>query len=168
MDNRVYSLRPLKPEDAPRMAQMMWDEQTTRYLQIGGPSYTLETALGFIAQTKDESKHLHRAVVDDNDTYYGSISLKNIDRENKEAEYAISMHPEAQGKGIAAIATAKILELAFQELGLSRVYLNVLVENQRANKFYQKVGFHYTHSSTILFKGEEKTLNWYAATNVTD
>lgn len=168
MDNRIYTLRPLKPEDAPRMVQMMWDAQTIRYLQIGGPSYTLETALGFIGQTKDESKHLHRAVVDENDVYYGSISLKNIDRQNKEAEYAISMHPEAQGKGIAAIATAKILEIAFGEQGLDRVYLNVLADNQRANRFYQKTGFHYTHSSTMNFKGEEKTLHWYAVNRTTD
>lgn len=145
------------------MVEMMHDEQTIRYLQIGGPSYTEETARRFIAQTADESVNLHRAVVDENNVYHGSISLKNIDMEKLEAEYAISMHPDAQGKGAAAAATVQILDIAFQELGLNRVYLNVLKENERANKFYQKFGFQFTHSGSMTFHGEDKELNWYTA-----
>lgn len=156
-----YTLRPLEPKDAPRMVEMMHDENTIRYLQIGGPDYTLETALGFIHGTQDESRNLHRAVVDENDVYQGSVSLKNIDPVKKEAEYAISMHPEAQGKGAAKAASAGITDIAFRQLGLSRVYLNVLAENERANRFYQKFGFRFTHTGTMVFRGEEKKLNWY-------
>ena len=163
MDNQYYKLRALEPKDADRMYEMMQDPQTIRYLQIGGPDYTKDIALRFIGQTADESKHVHRAVVNEKDVYQGTISLKNIDREKLDAEYAISMHPEAQGKGAAKAATGLILELAFRELGLKTVYLNVLEENQRANRFYQKVGFRYTHTTTMLFHGEEKVLNWYAA-----
>ena len=161
MDNMSYSLRPLEPKDSTRMVEMMHDEGTIRYLQIGGAGYTEETALGFIERTADESKHLHRAVVDQNDVYHGSVSLKNIDLTNLEAEYAISMHPDAQGKGAAQAASAGILEIAFNQLKLKRVYLNVLAENERANRFYKKFGFRYTHSTTMSFHGEEKTLYWY-------
>lgn len=161
MNAMNYSLRPLQEKDAPRMVEMMQDAQTIRYLQIGGPDYTLETALGFIGRTKDESRHLHRAVVDENDVYQGTISLKNIDRDKEEAEYAISMHPEAQGKGAAAAGTKAIVALAFNELQLRRVYLNVLQENERANRFYQKCGFRFTHRSPFDYKGENKVLNWY-------
>ena len=157
---QTYSLRPLERKDAQRMVEMMHDALTTRYLQIGGPSYTEATALGFIESTCDESKHLHRAVVDQNDVFQGTVSLKNLDMEKKEAEYAISMHPDAQGKGAAKAASAGILELA-KALGLGRVYLNVLEENQRANRFYQKFGFRYTHTTTMDFHGESKALNWY-------
>lgn len=164
MENAYYHLRPLNSADAQRMTEMMHDGQTVRYLQIGGPGYTLDTALRFIAGAGDESVHLHRAVVDNHDVYYGSISLKNIDTARKEAEYAITMHPQAQGKGIAAVATREILRIAFEDLKLRRVYLNVLDENARANKFYQKFGFRYTHSTKMLFHGEEKLLHWYEAT----
>ena len=155
-----YSLRPLMQKDGPRMVEMMHDAVTTQYLQIGGPSYTLETALGFIAIAADEAENLHRAVVDGEDVYQGSVSLKHIDREKKEAEYAISMHPQAQGKGAAKVGSAGILELAWS-LGLKRVYLNVLAENERANRFYQKMGFRYTHDSIMNFHGEDKCLRWY-------
>lgn len=160
MAEHSYSLRPLEPQDAPRMVEMMHDGVTTRYLQIGGPDYTEDTALGFICMAADESKNLHRAVVDENDLYQGSVSLKNIDPVKKEAEYAISMHPAAQGKGAAKAASAAILELA-RQLGLKRIYLNVLAENERANRFYQKFGFRYTHDSTMNFHGEDKCLRWY-------
>ena len=158
-----YTLRPLMEKDAPRMVEMMHDALTTQYLQIGGPGYTLDTALGFICVAADESQNLHRAVVDQEDVYQGSVSLKHIDCEKKEAEYAISMHPDAQGKGAAKAASAAILELAWS-LGLKRVYLNVLAENERANRFYQKFGFRYTHDSTMNFHGEDKRLRWYEVT----
>ena len=156
-----YSLRPLQEKDAPRMVEMMQDAQTIRYLQIGGPDYTLETALGFIGRTQDESQHLHRAVVDENDVYQGTISLKNIDRDKEEAEYAISMHPEAQGKGAAMEATARILLDGFRRLKLERIYLNVLEENERANRFYEKAGFSYLETTDIQIHGAEKRLKWY-------
>lgn len=160
MEENTYSLRPLQIKDAARMVEMMHDALTTRYLQIGGPDYTEATALGFIESTRDESRHLHRAVVDENDVYQGSVSLKNLDMDKKEAEYAISMHPDAQGKGAAKAASAGILELA-KAMGLTRVYLNVLAENQRANRFYQKFGFRYTNATVMDFHGEPKDLNWY-------
>ena len=160
MEEKIYSLRPLEAKDAPRMVEMMQDALTTKYLQIGGPDYTEATALRFIASTGDETAGVHRAVVDGDDVYQGTVSLKNLDMDKKEAEYAISMHPNAQGKGAAKAASAGILALA-KELGLSRVYLNVLVENERANRFYQKFGFRYTHATVMDFHGEPKDLNWY-------
>lgn len=160
MEENTYSLRPLQTKDAARMVEMMHDALTTRYLQIGGPDYTEETALRFIASTADESGSIHRAVVDQDDVYQGTVSLKNLDMDKKEAEYAISMHPDAQGKGAAKAASAGILELA-RAAGLTRVYLNVLAENLRANRFYQKFGFRYTHTTVMDFHSEAKDLNWY-------
>lgn len=160
MTEHSFSLRPLKLKDAERMVEMMHDAQTTQYLQIGGSDYTLDTALRFIASTVDESVCVHRAVVDENDVYQGTISLKNLDMNKKEAEYAISMHPQAQGKGAAWFASAAVLELAWS-LGLKCVYLNVLERNERANRFYQKFGFQYTHSTQMNFRGSSEILHWY-------
>lgn len=159
--NQTYTLRPLLPQDAPRMEQMMRDSSTIQYLQIGGPDYTQETALRFIQIAGDSSRHLHRAVADESGLYQGTVSLKNIDRERGEAEYAISLHPDAQGKGAAAAASQGILDIAFRELGLRRVYLNVLAENSRANRFYQKFGFRLTHTTVLTLRGEHRILNWY-------
>ena len=48
---------------------------------------------------------------------------------------------EAQGTGAALFATFEILEKAFNELKLNKVYLDVLKTNKRAIAFYKKVGF---------------------------
>lgn len=159
--NNTYTLRPLLPQDAPRMTQMMRHGDTIRYLQIGGADYSEDTALRFIQTTADETRHLHRAVVDENGLYQGTVSLKNIDPERGEAEYAISLHPDAQGKGAAAAASRGILDIAFRQLGLRRVYLNVLADNARANRFYQKFGFRFTHTGVLTLRGETRNLNWY-------
>lgn len=161
MEEHSYSLRPLMEKDAQRMVEMMQDAQTTQYLQIGGPDYTLDTALRFIAGTADETCSVHRAVVDENDVYQGTISLKNLDMDKKEAEYAISMHPQAQGKGAAMAATSRILHDGFRRLKLERIYLNVLAENKRAVRFYEKAGFTYLETTDAQIHGTRKPLRWY-------
>ena len=82
---------------------------------------------------------------------------------DKNAEYAVVTRKCAQGTGIAYEATMDILEYAFEKLGLHRVYLNVLEENVRANKFYKKCGFRYegTFQDHLCIHGAYKNLNWY-------
>ena len=67
--------------------------------------------------------------------------MKNINKVDKNAEYAIVTRADAHGKGYARTASEEILKIAFEVLGLERVYLYVSVENIAANKFYQKFGF---------------------------
>lgn len=158
-------LRPLERRDAERMLEWMRDEDVTRYLTIGGSGVTLEKALGFIDSARDETVNLHRAIVDENDIYLGTVSLKRIDRHLLEAEYAISLHAEAIGRGVAKIATGGILACAFESLGLRRVYLNVMEDNQRAVKFYEKFGFRFTGTTSAVLAGQERCLRWYERLN---
>lgn len=160
-----YQLRPLQEKDASSMLEWMHDDRITKYLRIGGQDYSLEDALGFIESAKDETCSLHRAIVDENDAYQGTVSLKNINLDKKEAEYAIALQPKAQGSGAAYSATNGILRIAFEELELGRVYLNVLEENRRAVRFYEKFGFQFEKKTTLSIDGEEKALLWYEVKN---
>ena len=109
----------------------------------------------------------HLAIVDDKDEYLGTVSLKNIDKKAKDAEYAISLRSAYHGKGIGKIATRLILEYAFDELGLSRVYLNVLSDNVRAIALYEKCGFQFEREEKdcLKIKGKTVSLKWYSITN---
>ena len=156
-----FSIRPLSEKDTNRMLEWMRDADITQYLQIGGPNTTREQVLAFIHSTTDESESLHRAIVNERDEYLGTVSLKHIDRDKKEAEYAISMHPSALGTGASAEGTRLILKLAFQQLGLVRIYLYVQEENQRAVRFYKKIGFQLYDSSIGHIKNEDKNLLWF-------
>ena len=79
------------------------------------------------------------------------------------AEFAISMRAAAQGQGIAMEATKELLKIAFEEIGLQRVYLNVLSDNDRAVHLYEKCGFVYEGEfrNHIKIRGEMKSLKWY-------
>jgi len=161
MNNKKFSLRPLCLDDADRMLEWMRDPDITKYLQIGGPNTSKKSVEAFIRNSADECTNLHRAIVNQDGEYMGTISLKHIDEDKGEAEYAISMHKSALGSGAAAQASKLLMEVAFGQIGLKRVYLNVLSVNQRAVKFYEKFGFQYTHVSSLRINGVDMELRWY-------
>lgn len=161
-------LRPLESKDAPGMMEWMTDPTITCFFRFDSSKITMESCLSFIADALQTSSNKHFAIVDEEDAYLGTISLKNIDTEKRSAEYAISTRKCVHGTGAAMHATQKILELAFTELNLERVYLNVLAENKRANQFYKKAGFHfeYCEEDAVEIKNEWKTLNWYTISQI--
>lgn len=72
----------------------------------------------------------------------GTVFIKNIDRINLKGEYGIFIgESDARGKGFALKATVKILQHAFEELKLNRIYLTVFSDNLAAINVYQKAGF---------------------------
>ncbi len=124
------------------MLEWMHDPEINQVFAAPFATFTLEKVLAFIKSAgESQDNNLHLACVDENDTYLGTISLKNIDKENENAEYAISFRKSAHGTGASRYATQEILRIAFEELKLEKVYLYVLSINPRANRFYQKVGF---------------------------
>lgn len=72
----------------------------------------------------------------------GTIFIKNIDYKNRKGELGIFIGEEiARGKGLAKYAVKCILEKAFNELQLHRVYLSVIEDNIPAIKTYLEQGF---------------------------
>jgi RimJ/RimL family protein N-acetyltransferase len=73
----------------------------------------------------------------------GQVALYHIDWAQGRAEFGRLMIGEvsAAGKGLAFSATQLALKIAFQELSLKEVYLEVFANNQRAITLYQGMGF---------------------------
>lgn len=159
-------LRPLAAKDAPFMLEWMTDPEITRFFRFDASKISLEDCLQFISKAESDPNKIHFAIVDEFDEYLGTISLKGIDRQKKQAEYAISTRKKAHGSGAALEATRQILQYAFECLGLDRVYLNVLAENGRANAFYRKAGFRFVREdvNALELRGQQKALNWYEIT----
>lgn len=135
-------LRELQAKDAPLMLEWMHDELVVQHMQNDFSNKTLEDCLCFIAQS-NEKRDLHFAIADEEDTYMGTVSLKNI--ENNAAEFAITVRSTAMGKGYAKWAMQEILRHGFEEFGLAYIYWYVSTENSRAVNFYNKN--HYPRSS---------------------
>ena len=161
-----YKLRNLEKKDLNGMLEWMHDSRINSLYTDKIRNATSADVIKFIEDAQrliKEGKAYHYAIVNAHDEYLGTISLKNI-VPVKGAEYAISMRGAYQGKGIASWATEEILRIAFEELKLHRVYLNVLTENENACRFYSRKCFRYEGESRscIQVGGEIRSLKWYA------
>ncbi len=74
--------------------------------------------------------------------FVGELSLQDFDPENESAGYRIALSAiEFTGQGLGRDATRLILEYAFFQLGLHRVWLHVYAFNMRAIAVYRACGF---------------------------
>ena len=76
------------------------------------------------------------------DTPVGSVYLQNIDPVHKNAEFGIFIGEAcALGKGYGTEAASLIVAHGFDALGLHKIYLRVLTDNERAIASYIHAGF---------------------------
>lgn len=103
------------------------------------------------------------AILDDSGLHIGNCGLCSIDKKRKKCEIWIYIGID-QGKGWGSAAAQKLIERAFDELSLERVYLRVLATNTVAARFYEKLGFVYEgrwRGDTILDQDRIDSL-WYS------
>jgi len=157
------NLRQLKEKDAVYMLEWMKDPEMFCFFQFDSNNITLESCIEYINKNTLDNVNNHYAIVDDNDVYLGTVSIKNIDKKNKNGEYAIAVRKEYHGKNIAEFATKSILEISFSKLELNKVYLNVLSDNTRAIRFYEKIGFIYEGEfrEHVYVNENYKNLKWF-------
>lgn len=135
-------LRELNNKDAPRMLEWMHDENVIGELQSDKfRKKNITDCLEFINLSQFDDNSVHRAICDDNDIYVGTVSLKNISRGSKIAEFGIAIRTDAMGKGYASIATKQMIDIGLNELGLRKVIWYVRKSNVRALRFYDKNGY---------------------------
>ena len=164
------NLRKLELKDAVFMLEWMHDISVVENLQGNFLEKTISDCREFIQKSWTDECNLHMAVADGWDTYMGTVSLKNIDRKNACAEFAIVMRSAAMGKGFSKSAMEEILRIGFDEMGLKRIYWYVSEENKRAVRFYDKNGYHQADKGGLEFLrggGIGKDINsylWYLET----
>ena len=87
------------------------------------------------------------AIVDEDDTYMGTVSLKNIKEDS--AEFGITIRSCAMGKGYSIWAMKEILKIGFLEKGVQKIYWCVSQDNKRAVRFYDKNGFERVDATSL-------------------
>ena len=135
-------LRELNVKDAPLMLEWMHDKDVVKNMSSNFESKTLDDAIEFINNSKKDKNNLHLAIVNDEDEYMGTVSLKKIDYTRMTAEFAITVRKCAMHKGYSWFGMKSIIEKAFDELNLESVYWCVSKDNKRAVRFYDKHHFH--------------------------
>ncbi len=166
-EKRFSRLRRLEKKDAIRMLEWMGDNEVTKYLRNDFSNKNMQDVEKFIENSTNK-ENINMAIVDSEDNYMGTVSLKNIDYENREAEMAIVIRKDAMSKGYSTYAINEIIRIAFEEYKLKKVYWCVNKKNQRAIKFYNKNGFSTTGSISDKVLSNYKDVEgllWYEIKN---
>lgn len=155
-DGRSVTLRPLKPEDAPRVQQACSDPETVKWLGSGiiNERYSLDHAHGFIeralARVAAES-HMSWAIAGTaTDHLLGHISLIGYGGElTDSAAMGYWAHPTARGTGATTSAALAVVAEAFAPAadgggGLRRLTLKVAVGNIGSQRVAETAGFQRT------------------------
>lgn len=155
------NLRTLELKDAEFMLEWMHDKDIVNNLQAEFDKMTLYDCKNFIMKSYNYNENYHLAIVDDNDEYMGTVSLKNLTSES--AEFAIVIRKSAMGKGFSRYGMQEIIRKGFEEFKLKKIYWCVAPENIRAVKFYEKNGYENCDSCMLhdLKNYNEKQIQHY-------
>ena len=78
----------------------------------------------------------------EDDKAVGSVYIRDIDPVHHKGEYGIFIGEEsARGCGVGTAAARLMIQYAFKELKLHRLFLRVFADNLQAVKSYEKAGF---------------------------
>lgn len=140
-DNNIY-LRKIEEKDLNLKVKWVNDEKINETLLFDYPVSLSETKEWYKKTFFNRSRWDFVIIERNTDKVIGMTGLININLRHKNAQFFITIGEiEAQGKGYGRGAIFLVLEYAFLELGLEKIYLLTLSNNIKARKLYESVGF---------------------------
>jgi UDP-4-amino-4,6-dideoxy-N-acetyl-beta-L-altrosamine N-acetyltransferase len=142
INGKRVRLRPMTIGDAPDVVRWRNDPFVSEHLFGDGPP-TLDSHVQWFEQMQARGDRQEFIIVERaTGRAIGTIGLSAIDRGHRRAEYGILIgEAEARGQGYAREASQLLLEYAFNELQLHRVYLLVFADHMSALGLYVHLGF---------------------------
>jgi RimJ/RimL family protein N-acetyltransferase len=136
------TLRAVERDDLPRYVSWLNDPEVTYHLSPLLP-FNLDDETDWYEQQRQDQSVLNLAIViDDGRQHIGSVGLMHLDYRHQQAELGIVIGEKSQwGQGYGREAIELLLEYAFTELNLNRVYLRVDASHASAIHTYLRCGF---------------------------
>ncbi len=133
-------LRPLTRADVDEMVK--WGKFTEPDLKWANfePRNEAEKDFWFAGSMDDYSRRRFAIVTSDN-RVIGTLGLRNISRTLSEATLGIRLSAYEVNRGFGTASIILALRLAFGEMNLHRVNLDVAEHNHRARRCYHNIGF---------------------------
>lgn len=134
-------LRPLKTDDSPLLFEWRNSKAVSQFMYQDEP-ITWDSHLDWFETVMvDTSKSRYR-IVERHSFPVGLVSLTNISIRHKSCEWGGYIGLENQrGLGLGRVMLRLSLDMAFVELDLNRVTVEVLSTNSSAIKLYESAGF---------------------------
>lgn len=159
------TLRPYGPEDIDAVFGHANEESFGRYIPSVPWPYTREDAADFVrrAITKDPDVTPMFAIEHDG-RLIGGCNLHAIDHDAGTAGTGYALGRQWRGEGFGSEAAARLLEYAFEELGLALVYAFADPRNAASCRVMEKVGMQ--HEGTLrgrdVHRGERCDRRFYS------
>jgi RimJ/RimL family protein N-acetyltransferase len=139
---RVF-LRPLEPEDADLVSRWYADERVRKTMGDPPASFA-RLRQRYEDAVKEDGDGVFRFVICrlDDEVAVGRADIFEIDRANGSCAFGITIgEPALWGQGLGTDAVNAIVDFAFGELRMERVWLDTDDANTRAQATYRKAGF---------------------------
>lgn len=134
----TVTIRKFEEKDIPNKIRWINDSRNNQFLHYDLPLQYDKTVSWFRNNVNRTDRY--DAVIECEGIAVGLIGLLKI--KDYQAEYYVALgEKEYEGKGIAKKATYLLLDYAFLELGLCKVYLYTEVENVKGQMLFERCGF---------------------------
>lgn len=138
---RIY-LRLMEAKDVAYKVRWVNDPDVNKTLALGYPISEIGTLQWLESVASDKTRRDFIVCLIENDMPIGFGGFIDIDTKNSKAETYMSVgHKDYWGKGYAGDIRNTLLEYAFKELGINRIYTYVWSENEKMLNLNKKAGF---------------------------
>lgn len=132
-------LGPILNQDLPLLFKWVNDIQIMRLAGTYTPVHEINHLEWFNSLTKNKNNIVF-AIRDENSVLIGTCKLYNISTIHRNAEIAIRIGEEFQGKGYGTKAISNLIQIAFDDYNLHRLYAYIHEDNTASIKSFSKSG----------------------------
>ena len=136
-------LRPLEPEDVPRLTDWITQPAVRTALDLFYRSLDQSAAELFLERTKNDAHDIALGIVErETDTLLGFIGLNRIDQENSHVQLGFFLDVQkADGERCLSEAVSLMQRYVFAVLGMNRLWLYVDAADARTINMLEQQGF---------------------------
>lgn len=136
------TLRAIERDDLPRFVAWLNDPEVTHHLLTFLPMGHDDETEWYESQRKDDSSLNLAITITEAEQLIGSVGLIGINQRDQHAELGILIGDKSQwGQGFGQEAIDLLVQFAFTELNLHRIFLRVDASHVAAIRCYQNCGF---------------------------
>lgn len=136
-------LRTMEEQDREMVMNLIGDPQIVKVTGGYIDSVSCDHQMNWFCSLPDSAWEVRRVIADKErpENGLGIIILSDMDLENGAAEIYIKLAGIFRGKGYGQDAVNALVAYAFDRLGLSRIYSDILEYNTMSRRLFEKCGF---------------------------
>jgi len=134
-------MRPLKLGDIGNIMTWVNDPEVVKNLQHFNKKFTRKDEVGYIEKILASKNDFVFSFFNEEGEYIGQGGIHQIAWDNKLGRLSLIIKREHWNKGYAKEILPSLVDYAFKNLGLHKIWLMHWKENKKADHLYKKLGF---------------------------